>query len=91
VDAGGAYAFRTIRPVPYPGRTPHIHVAVRVPHRGLRFVTQMYVAGEPLNARDGLLQSVRDRAARESLVVPLIASSREAGSLQGTFDIVIDA
>lgn len=89
-DAAGAYRFRTIRPVPYPGRTPHIHVAVRVPHKGLRFVTQMYVAGEPLNARDGLLQSVRDRAARESLIVPLGASSREAGALEGVFDVVVD-
>lgn len=90
VDGTGSYAFRTIRPVPYPGRTPHIHVAVRVPNRGMRFVTQMYVAGEPLNARDGLLQSVRDRAARESLVVPLSQSSREAGAADGTFDIVLD-
>jgi protocatechuate 3,4-dioxygenase beta subunit len=24
-EAGGGYHFRTIRPVPYPGRTPHIH------------------------------------------------------------------
>jgi Dioxygenase len=29
-DAGG-YRFRTIRPVPYPGRTPHIHFAVSAP------------------------------------------------------------
>ncbi len=89
-DAAGAYRFRTIRPVSYPGRTPHIHVAVQVPHRALRFVTQMYVAGEPLNARDGLLQSVRDRAARESLIVPLKAGLGEPGSLEGTFDIVLD-
>ena len=27
-DGAGAYRFRTIRPVPYPGRTPHIHFAV---------------------------------------------------------------
>src|SRR5262245_32161743 len=27
-DAEGRYAFRTIKPVPYPGRTPHIHFAV---------------------------------------------------------------
>ena len=26
--ADGAYRFRTIRPVPYPGRTPHIRFAV---------------------------------------------------------------
>ncbi|HEX5633873.1 MAG TPA: hypothetical protein VFX50_11630, partial [Gemmatimonadales bacterium] len=27
-DAEGRYAFRTIRPVPYSGRTPHIHFTV---------------------------------------------------------------
>src|SRR5690349_394339 len=27
-DADGRYSFRTIRPVPYPGRTPHIHFTV---------------------------------------------------------------
>ena len=26
----GEYYFRTIKPVPYPGRTPHIHVAVKL-------------------------------------------------------------
>ncbi len=30
-DAEGRYRFRTIRPVPYPGRTPHIHIAVFPP------------------------------------------------------------
>src|SRR3712207_8902721 len=34
VDGGGLYGFRTIRPVPYPGRTPHIHFAVHVPGQG---------------------------------------------------------
>ena len=29
-DAEGAYSFRTIKPVPYSGRTPHIHVKVLV-------------------------------------------------------------
>ena len=51
--ADGSYAFRTIRPVAYSGRTPHLHFAVRVPD-GPRLITQMYIAGEPLNARDGV-------------------------------------
>ena len=29
--SNGEYLFRTIKPVPYPGRTPHIHVALRMP------------------------------------------------------------
>jgi protocatechuate 3,4-dioxygenase beta subunit len=50
-DAQGRYRFRTIRPVPYPGRTPHIHVAV-FPDGIDPFVTQLYVADEPRNADD---------------------------------------
>src|SRR5690606_26639932 len=38
----GSYAFRTIRPVPYPGRTPHIHLAVAVSGRE-PLVTQLYI------------------------------------------------
>jgi len=49
-DAEGGYSFRTIKPAPYPGRAPHIHVAVLAPNRP-RLVTQMYVAGDPQNAR----------------------------------------
>lgn len=50
----GAYAFRTIKPVPYPGRTPHIHV--KVFHSDTELTTQFYLADHPLNARDGLYQ-----------------------------------
>ncbi|MBK3778442.1 intradiol ring-cleavage dioxygenase [Azospirillum brasilense] len=90
VALDGAYRFRTIKPVPYPGRTPHIHYAVTVPGAG-RFVTQMYVEGEPLNARDGLLNAIRDPQARRSVIIPLTtAVDLEAGAVQGTFDIVLD-
>jgi protocatechuate 3,4-dioxygenase beta subunit len=33
-DAGGSYSFRTIKPIAYPGRTPHIHFPS--PRRGTR-------------------------------------------------------
>lgn len=49
----GRYRFRTIRPAPYTGRTPHIHFKVLLPGREL-LTTQMYVEGEPGNARDFL-------------------------------------
>jgi protocatechuate 3,4-dioxygenase beta subunit len=88
-DETGGYRFRTIRPVPYPGRTPHIHFAVTaigLPH----FVTQMYVAGEPGNDRDGVLMGVRDPVARARLIVPLRpAPDTEGDTLAGTFDIVL--
>jgi protocatechuate 3,4-dioxygenase beta subunit len=85
----GRYSFRTIRPVAYPGRTPHIHFAIIAPNRP-RLVTQMYVAGEPGNARDGVLQSIRDPRQRESVIVKLEPAERlEAKALAGTFDIVM--
>lgn len=88
-DASGRYTFRTIRPVPYPGRTPHIHFAVDVTdHRTL--VTQMYVFGEAFNERDGILNSIRDPRQRDSVIVRLDqANGVEPGSLAGTFDIVV--
>ena len=85
----GAYRFRTIKPVPYPGRAPHIHFAVSG-KAFPRLTTQMYVAGHPLNQRDGILNSVRNTQARENLIVPLgPAPQIEPGTLAGTFDIVL--
>ena len=88
-DADGGYRFRTIRPVVYPGRTPHIHFAVSGP--GVeRLTTQMYVAGEPDNARDVLLNRIADPAARASVIVALApAPDLEPGALSGRFDIVL--
>ncbi len=88
--ADGGYRFRTIRPVAYPGRAPHIHFAVQA--SGFSpLTTQMYVAGEAKNERDFLLQSVRDPARRSSLTVPLAPSIEEKAALAGRFDIVIAA
>lgn len=89
VDDEGGYRFRTIRPVAYPGRTPHIHFAVS--GRGLaRLTTQMYVAGDPANARDGLFNSIADPAQRASVLVALVpAPDLEAGALFGQFDLVL--
>ena len=85
----GAYRFRSIKPVPYPGRTPHIHFAVMAPGGGW-LVTQMYVDGAPGNERDALLNSIRDPQARRSVLVALKpAPEIEGGALAGTFDIVL--
>ena len=85
--ADGTYAFRTIRPVPYPGRTPHVHFAVASPGRP-ELVTQMYVADEPANARDGLYRSL---GARQAAVTVRLdpANGVEPGALAGRFDIVL--
>ncbi len=88
VGADAGYRFRTIRPVPYSWRTPHIHFAVSGP--GFRrLTTQMYVEGEPRNLRDSILNSVRDPAQKAALIVPLSASDLENGALEARFDIVL--
>jgi protocatechuate 3,4-dioxygenase beta subunit len=90
VAADGGYRFRTIRPVAYAGRTPHIHFKVHAPGAG-RLTTQMYIAGERQNATDFVLNRIRDAKARESLMVGLAAADDlEQGALKGTFDIVLD-
>ncbi|MEQ8347075.1 MAG: protocatechuate 3,4-dioxygenase [Sneathiellaceae bacterium] len=86
-DGSGGYAFRTIRPVAYAGRTPHIHVGVQSAAGDL--VTQMFVAGEPGNDRDFLYRGLDPRA-RAAVTVQLApAVEIEAGALAGRFDIVL--
>ena len=84
----GGYRFRTIRPVPYPGRTPHIHVKL---HKGGRelLTTQMYVQGHPLNERDGILRSIRDPGQRASVLVPFLPGKERPGELAARFDVVL--
>ena len=62
-DAQGVYRFRTIKPVPYPGRAPHIHVRLRHPSFG-EITSQLFIAGEAGNERDFLYRSLpaADRA-----------------------------
>jgi len=63
----GQYRFKTIKPVAYPGRAPHIHVRISTDSKEL--VTQIYVKGDPHNQRDFLLNSIADEKARRSLEV----------------------
>ena len=65
--ASGEYAFRTIKPVPYGGRTPHIHVKVLVANQE-RLTTQFYLAQHPQNSRDWLYRRIpRERLPQVSL------------------------
>jgi protocatechuate 3,4-dioxygenase beta subunit len=85
----GDYYFRTIRPVPYPGRTPHIHYKIK--HKGQeKLTTQCYVKGEPRNDRDGIYRSIRDPRARESITVDFAPiKESKIGELAARFDIVL--
>ncbi|MGL4551330.1 MAG: intradiol ring-cleavage dioxygenase [Gemmataceae bacterium] len=52
----GEYYFRTIKPVPYPGRTPHIHFKIKVKGKK-ELATQLYIKGHPGNAKDRIFTS----------------------------------
>ncbi len=61
-DASGRYRFRTIKPVPYPGRTPHIHVKV-LRGESLLLTTQFYLKDHPANDRDPLYRRLTPQQA----------------------------
>jgi protocatechuate 3,4-dioxygenase beta subunit len=87
--ATGEYVFRTIKPVPYPGRTPHIHLAVKI--RGRKeLVTQGYIKGHPGNTRDGIWRGIQDQRQRDSVTLDFtpLAGSR-AGELAARWDLVL--
>jgi protocatechuate 3,4-dioxygenase beta subunit len=88
--SNGEYYFRTIKPVPYTGRCPHIHYKVRKKGKEL-ITTQCYVKGDPNNDRDGIYRSIRDPKARESVTIDFapVEGSR-IGELAARFDIVLD-
>jgi protocatechuate 3,4-dioxygenase beta subunit len=68
-EADGRFHFRTIRPVPYPGRTPHIHVRI-APRSGGVLATQLYLPDEPGNPRDFLFRQLsRDEQAALTLTL----------------------
>ena len=66
----GEYRFKTIKPVRYSGRTPHIHM--RIESKNANLTTQLYVKGERLNNRDFILNAIRNIRARSSLIIPFV-------------------
>ncbi len=86
----GEYRFRTIKPVPYPGRpAPHIHFKVRRGSREL-ITTQLFIAGHPGNARDGVFHSAGSVIDRELVSVDFKpVKESKAGELAAYFEIVL--
>jgi protocatechuate 3,4-dioxygenase beta subunit len=77
-DERGRYAFETVVPGLYPGRTRHFHVRVQAPRRPI-LTTQLYFPGESQNQRDGIFN--------EKLLMAL----RQNGSEKvASFDFVLD-
>lgn len=96
-DENGYYAFRTIKPGPYPWRNrindwrpAHIHFALSGNGWAQRLITQMYFEGDPLIPNCPILRSVAD----EDQVRGLIALQDTSAFVQldsraYRFDIVL--
>ena len=77
-DANGHYAFRTVKPGPYPWpngvndwRPAHIHFSVFGHGFAQRLITQMYFEGDPMIWKCPIVQTISDKAAVEQLVAAL--------------------
>ncbi len=88
-DVKGNYYFRTIKPVLYPGRTPHIHIAVsRNGHR--MFTSQILIKGNAQNDKDFLYKAIKDDKLKQTVLAdfqPIKGS--KFGELAANFDIVL--
>lgn len=89
-NAKGEYRFRTIKPVPYPGRpSPHIHFKVSKGDREL-LTSQIFIADYADNQKDGVFRRIGDAAAQKRLqtkFVPIPDSN--TGELSARFEIVL--
>ncbi|HEV3439713.1 MAG TPA: protocatechuate 3,4-dioxygenase [Gemmata sp.] len=88
----GEYYFRTIKPVPYPGRTPHIHFKIKQGRKEL-LTTQLYVKAEAgRNQKDFIYTGVKDDKQRESITVEFEkVKGSKIGEVAANFAIVLGA
>lgn len=86
-DMEGRYYFRTIKPVPYPGRTPHIHFAVSRGKDRL-LTTQLFVKGDPGNEKDGIYNAMGDRKDAVTSEFAPVKNSK-IGELAVSFEIIV--
>jgi len=85
----GEYYFRTVKPVPYPGRCPHVHFAIKMKGRE-KWTTQCYIRGHAGNEKDGIYMGIKDARQRESVTVDFAAvKGSKIGEVAAKFDIVM--
>ncbi|MGB0505623.1 MAG: hypothetical protein ACPGGK_05455 [Pikeienuella sp.] len=85
-DDEGRYVFRTIKPVIYPGRAPHIHVKVLDGKREL-LTSQFYIRNHPNNARDFLFGRMSSEEA-DAVSMDFVSG---ADGVQAVVDVVVSA
>jgi protocatechuate 3,4-dioxygenase beta subunit len=82
----GEYLFRTIKPVAYTGRCPHIHFAVSLKGHD-KWTTELHIKGDPKNDSDGVTRHVQNPELLCAEFVPLPGA--KAGELSAKHDIVM--
>ena len=75
--------------MPYPGRAPHVHFAIKMKARK-ELITQCYIEGHPGNEKDGVWKGIKDEKARKSVTIPFAPmKGSRIGELAAKFDIVL--
>ena len=88
-DSKGRYYFRTVKPVTYPGRSPHIHVAVSI--KGKRMLTsQCYVKGDKRNDKDFIYKRLGKTGQKLTTVDFAPIKGSKTNELNAVWDIIID-
>ena len=87
-DTEGRYYFRTIKPVAYPGRTPHIHFAVSRGKERL-LTTQLFVKDDRGNAGDGIYQSMGEKGMAAVTADFAAMKDSKIGELAASWEIII--
>jgi protocatechuate 3,4-dioxygenase beta subunit len=86
-DGAGRYAFKTIRPVPYGGRPPHLHF--RLARNAVALLTtQLYVEGEA-SGRDPVIAAAPAGTLGRLSIRLAAAPMREPGALEAQYDFVV--
>ena len=83
----GEFRFRTIRPVSYPGRTPHIHARVTAPGMPA-LITQLYITDEPQNAEDFLFRRIPENL-RSLVTAPFPTSAEESETVIPQYTVIL--
>jgi len=89
-NAKGEYRFRTIKPVPYPGRpSPHIHFKVSLGDREL-LTSQIFIADYHGNKEDGIFRRIGNTDVRKQLQTKFTPMhDSKTGELSAQFQIII--
>ena len=86
----GEYYFRTIKPVPYSGRTPHIHVKVSLKEKELLTTQLLNSAEKERNARDGLFKRIKDEKRRAAILADFTpVKDSKIDELSASWDVVL--